>query len=98
MKVRTMSSVRDMMDDQEWNRVARYITGEATPDERDAVRRWIDADNARAELLNEMSRTWKVAKVDPNEWDVRSALTQVKSKFGEKPSPRSGDYSRHSAR
>jgi transmembrane sensor len=80
----------------EWERIARYLTGEADSNEAEATRGWIEADPHRVEVVRLLeSILVNVSREDSSDIDVDSALKQVKSRFGEsKVIP----FSRHPAK
>jgi len=70
----------------EWERIARYVTGEAGPDEVEITERWVKADPRRAELvrlLESIVRNVERDEASATPIDVESALSKVKGRFGE---------------
>jgi transmembrane sensor len=68
----------------EWERIARYLTGEAGSGEAEATRGWIEADAHRAKVVRLLeSVIVNVSRQDSSDIDVEDALKQVKSRFGE---------------
>src|SRR6476619_7057860 len=70
----------------EWERIARYVTGEAGPDEVEITERWVKADPRRAELvrlLESIVRNVERDEASATPIDVESALSRVKVRFGE---------------
>src|SRR5438552_11394331 len=70
----------------EWERIARYVTGEAGPGEAEITRRWVEADTHRVEivrLLESIVRNVEREDSSATAVDVESALTRVKARFGE---------------
>src|SRR3954468_15186777 len=70
----------------EWERIARYVTGEAAPAEIEVTRRWVEADSHRAEIVRLLESI--IRNVDPTESsatpiDVEGALAGVKARFKE---------------
>ncbi len=88
----------------EWERIARYVTGEAGPGEAEITRRWVQADSHRVEivrLLESIVRNVDREDSSATAVDVESALSRVKARFGEAKvlpfsSPAGGDESRRS--
>jgi transmembrane sensor len=78
----------------EWERIARYLTGEAGSGEAEATRGWIEADRHRAEVVRllesvlanasreDSSLPLRLSGEDSSDIDVESALQHVKSRFG----------------
>ncbi|HEY3133288.1 MAG TPA: FecR domain-containing protein [Gemmatimonadaceae bacterium] len=70
----------------EWERIARYVTGEAGPTEADLTKRWVEADSHRVEvvrLLESIVRNVEREESSATPVDVESALTRVKARFDE---------------
>ncbi|MFL5489001.1 MAG: FecR domain-containing protein, partial [Gemmatimonadaceae bacterium] len=68
----------------EWERIARYLTGEASSAEAEATKAWIGADRHRVELVALLESVLaNVAHEDSRDVDVEGALTKVKSRFDE---------------
>jgi transmembrane sensor len=70
----------------EWERIARYVTGEAGAGEAAIIQRWVEADSHRLEIVRLLeSIVRNVGREDspPTPIDVESALTKVKGRFGE---------------
>jgi transmembrane sensor len=70
----------------EWERIARYVTGEAGSGEAQITKRWMEGDPHRVEIVRLLESI--VRKVDGDDSsattvDVESALTKVKARFGE---------------
>jgi transmembrane sensor len=69
-----------------WERLARYITGESTTEERAAVAAWLAADPARAELLAQLGHSVdRLAARTPPNLDVEAALRRVRARMDEAP-------------
>jgi transmembrane sensor len=68
----------------DWERIARYLTGEADARETTATRRWIEADPERLATVNALERALlNVERGDVSDVDVESALRKVKTRFRE---------------
>jgi transmembrane sensor len=70
----------------EWERIARYVTGEAGPGEAEMTKRWVEADSHRVEivqLLESIVRNLGREDSSATAVDVESALTKVKARFAE---------------
>jgi transmembrane sensor len=66
----------------DWERIARYITGEATPAEAQATRQWIDADPHRVGVVQLLeSVVANVFQEQSPAIDVERALGSVKARF-----------------
>jgi transmembrane sensor len=66
-----------MIDDADGHRLARYIAGECSPEEAEAIRRWIAADPARGELLASLEQVWHATGRQPAHWDVEGAWKEL---------------------
>lgn len=70
----------------EWERIARYVTGETGPGEAEVTKRWVEADSHRAEIVRLLESIVRNVGHDDSAAtpiDVESALTKVKARFGE---------------
>ena len=66
----------------DWERIARYLTGEAGSAEAEATERWVEADAHRVEIVQLLESVLaNVAREDSSEVDLDSALMNVKSRF-----------------
>src|ERR1700682_6382984 len=67
---------------EDWDRVARYLAGEAEPREAESTRRWLEADAERLAMVNALQAALvNVSREDSRKLDVESALRKVKSGF-----------------
>ncbi len=65
-------------DSADWEAIARYYSGESTPDEAAAVRRWLEAHPAEASALSSLNdATALLASATPPDLDVEAALKRV---------------------
>src|SRR4051812_29069044 len=68
----------------DWERIARYVTGEGSAAELDATQRWVDSDPHRVEVVRLVeSILANVAGDDDKEIDVEGALSTVKTRMHE---------------
>src|SRR3982750_4194939 len=68
----------------DWERIARYITGEANAAEIEATRLWIEtAPDRRAVVRLLETVVANVARDEPADLEVEHALTSVKARFDE---------------
>ncbi len=68
--------------DIDWDRLDRYVTGDGTPEERAALRRWVEAD-PELEVLAEVMRTaHRRAGEMPEGWDLSGSWTAVTHRLG----------------
>jgi transmembrane sensor len=67
---------------EDWDRIARYLAGEAEPREAESTRRWLEADAERLAMVNALQAALvNVSREDSRKTDVESALKKVKSGF-----------------
>jgi transmembrane sensor len=67
-----------------WERIARYVTGEAGAGEAETTRLWIDADPHRGDVVRLLASILSnVADDDTSDIDVESALRIVKTRMHE---------------
>jgi transmembrane sensor len=67
---------------EDWDRIARYLAGEAEPREAESTRRWLEADAERLAMVNALQAALvNVSREDSRKPDVDSALRKVKSRF-----------------
>ena len=64
----------------DWDKIGRYLAGEASPDEAAAVRRWLDANPADARLVAALDSASKQVAPD-RAVDVEGALRKVKTRM-----------------
>ena len=68
----------------EWERIARYLTGEAGSSEAEATRRWVEEDPHRAKVVRLLESVLvNVSHEDASHIDVERALKHVKSRLEE---------------
>src|SRR5690625_2985347 len=64
-----------MKKDIPWDKLGKYISGEAFREERKAVEMWVESDPEHAELLEELQNIWNSKQKE--EWDVDSAWENI---------------------
>jgi transmembrane sensor len=68
----------------DWERIARYLTGEAGAGEAEATERWVEADLHRIKVVRLLETVLaNVAREDSSDIDIDGALKLVKSRFDE---------------
>ncbi len=73
--------LRHNIESDDWDAIARYVAGEGTSDEREAMRRTLEANPARAALLAALDDALQMpAPVAPTTAEVESALAVVLAK------------------
>ncbi|MDQ6768930.1 MAG: FecR domain-containing protein [Gemmatimonadota bacterium] len=67
---------------EDWDRVARYLAGEAEPREAESIRRWLQADPERLAMVNALeSALANVSREESDDTDIEGALRNVKARF-----------------
>jgi transmembrane sensor len=70
--------LRDSSADDNWDALARYVAGEGTPEERDAIRRMLEVNPARAALVDALDHALRMPEpVAPSSAEVEAALASV---------------------
>jgi transmembrane sensor len=65
-------------DSADWEAIARYFAGESAPEERDVVRRWLEAHPGEASALSALGdATAQLPTATPAGLDVEAALERV---------------------
>src|SRR5690349_20737111 len=67
----------------DWERIARFVTGEAAVSETETTRRWIDADPHRGDVVRLLESIIADRADDSSDIDVESALSAVKTRMHE---------------
>lgn len=67
----------DLTPPTDWTALARYLSGESEPWEADAIRRWIDAEPGRDELVDALRGVWSEAAAPREQWDVEGAVQKI---------------------
>lgn len=67
----------------DWERIARYVTGEAVVSEAETTRRWIDADPHRGDVVRLLESIIASRADDSPDIDVETALRAVKTRMHE---------------
>src|SRR5439155_1864231 len=68
----------------DWERIARYLTGEASSAETEATKRWVEADPHRVEMVRLLESVLaNVSREVSPDIDVEVALKDVKSRLHE---------------
>lgn len=71
-------------EETDWEALARYLAGESTPAEAEAMRRWLAADPRRAELVETLGRSLSGLAVQaPPGIDTEGALRRVRATMHE---------------
>lgn len=74
---------------EDWDRVARYLAGEAQPHELDSIKRWLEAEPERMAIVRTLEAALAhTAHDDGSPVDADGALRAVKSRFASPKMPR----------
>ena len=75
-----------MSEEIDWERLARYVSGEATPAERGEVERWAAANPEHRTLLDSLAGRWNASR-SPDTWDVDGAWSRLAPRLAEPAAP-----------
>ena len=70
-----------MNDEPDWTLLGRYLAGECSRSEVEEVRQWIEADPARARLVEELRATWDAAATPSMTWDTPAAWRRLATRL-----------------
>jgi ferric-dicitrate binding protein FerR (iron transport regulator) len=79
-----------MTTDNEWIRLARFVSGECSPEEAEATRRWIAARPEREQLTESLREISATSALDPRDWDTSAAWERLvvrAERLGASPAP-----------
>ena len=65
-----------MTDQFDWDRLARYVSGEAGATERAEIERWAAASDVNRAMLDSLKRRWTAAS-EGTSWDVDAAWSKL---------------------
>ena len=66
---------------EDWERIARYLAGEAQPHEMDSIRQWLEAEPERMAMVKTLEAALAHTRDDASAVDVDGALRAVKSRL-----------------
>lgn len=69
-----------------WVLIQRYVTGNATPEERQMLQDWIDKNRENERLVREIEEIWKMTPEENFSVNAEVAWEQFKSRVDKKPS------------
>jgi ferric-dicitrate binding protein FerR (iron transport regulator) len=64
-----------------WHRLVRYLSGEASSDQRERTQEWILDDERRARVMDELKRVWDATESSPRRRDVDAAWETVSDRL-----------------
>ena len=70
------------MDERQWRLLVRLFSGEASPAEREELRRWMDEDPARASEVASLRALWDATGALPERGNVDAAWARVAERTG----------------
>ncbi len=71
-----------MSKDIDWNRVGRYLAGEASKEEREEFERLMAEDSEFADLVASAQEIWRAAGENVHKWDVDRVWEELSAKAG----------------
>ena len=74
----------DSLPDDDYERLARYVSGEASAHERAEIERWVGVVAERRSALDALQSAWS-ATASASEWNVDGAWTMMSSRLHEAP-------------
>ena len=74
----------DSLPDDDYERLARYVSGEASAHERAEIERWVGVVAERRWALDALQSAWR-ATASASEWNVDGAWTMMSSRLHEAP-------------
>ena len=69
------------LSEADWARLAQYFAGACTPAEADEVRRWIEAEPERQQLVDELRAAWDAAAMPGTVWDTPTAWHRLSARL-----------------
>ncbi len=72
-----MSLDPDFTNDPDNVAFARYLSNEATAEQRLAIDRWVEADPARQAMLQQFESLWDQPRRDVERWDSNRLLDDL---------------------
>src|SRR3989442_9954839 len=69
------------LSEADWARLAQYFAGACTPAEADEIRRWIEAEPKRQQLVDELREAWAAAAVPGTAWDTPAAWQRLSARL-----------------
>jgi len=69
----------------DWERLDRYVTGQASADEMAALAAWVNADPELRALTAAMGAAGRPSGAERRDWDVRSAWQRLHRRMGSPP-------------
>lgn len=61
----------------DWGKLARYFSGEATPEEKEEIEKWISNEPFRVEIIKMLKKMWDLAGKDSLKIDVEKAWSKL---------------------
>lgn len=78
-----------MSDHSDWDRLARYVSGEASSAEADDIRRWASGDEEKERLLASVEQRWRAA-ASTTSFDVDRAWQRLSPRLAKSAPARTG--------
>jgi transmembrane sensor len=67
------------LEEKNWLLIQRYVTGNASPDERRKVQQWIDQDSDHEQLVHDLKGIWNLSEGEDFEVDIQHAWEKFKN-------------------
>lgn len=72
-----------------WVLMQRYVTGNASPEEREVVQKWIEKSRDNEKVLREIEKIWKMTPEENFDTDVEEAWRQFRERISQKTTEKS---------
>ena len=70
------------MDLPDWERLDRYVAGEGTPEQLEALRRWVEADPELQAIAEALRTAQRLPGSIPPRWELRTAWQSIAHRLG----------------
>lgn len=69
-----------MQENIDWNKLARYLAGECSDEERQEIDNWIASDPQAKVTMAALLEIWDMAAQKPSRWEIDKAWSELSSK------------------
>lgn len=76
-----------MEEPHDWDKIARWLAGECTKQERNEIQAWLEADPLRREFLESLKTIWELSGRTSPEWDVERAWSRLSGQLRKASEP-----------
>ncbi len=70
-------------NEEKWVLLARYLAGEASPEDERRVEKWLEADPAQASLFKDVKRIWDISGIPGERIEIGDRWTAVQNRMTE---------------